>query len=1051
VNDAQEIRGRCPISQVFTMNRFLLAFLPTLLFAVRTAADLGFVSDGVWRSGRVYSVYDPHYGRATPEVKRNTNGRGNPLTIGGKAFAKGFGAWRFSVIELDVPTGARGIAGLVGIDAEESGRGGDTIFSIRVDGQDRWQSPSLSRLDPPVAFSLPVTGAATIELLTDAQGYSNGDLADWCDLRWLDATPKQSTLYRPEAGSPHIRAELHPCHLAYQGESLPITVIADRPQQVAVRWSITTDDKTVRDGEIKVALLSVGAGVAIGGRKLTLELPNGMYELRLQAAGTVERVIPFGVIESRIGRPTGGSIYGVNHHEFASSYEPLAAIGVEWSRQWFCWAWIEPEPDVWQWGWHDQRMAAATRFGIKTIGVLGGIGEPLWSCLEHPRKNGATTQGCPDLDAWSDYVRRVATRYRGKIRVWESWNEIKRKAEPEKYGWSVAKYVALHRRTWDVLKEVDPDNRLLVCADSLAFVDRCLEAGLGKAHDGVVIHPYRTGWYPEAKCASHAVGGTGDIAAVMTTARTWLDQRQRSDAGVWATEIGWALSGRGWAPVLPQTHGDYLARTYILAQGAGCAASVCWHDYGHGMFGVVGPRAHPRPALLQFGGLISRLADAHPVKRWEPAGTLHAWLFQRADRDVLAIWSEKGTAFAALRPERAIAARLYDANGNGRDFRLPTSGRTIAVTGSPSYLETSSLKGLSVEPREPIEVDVPDRVIAGRTIDLRCLVRNVSGEDGELRVTVGAADGITVTPAAAVTVAAEEEATVVVPISISSDAPPGFRSLDVTTVLPGGFEAPLIVPIRIDGPLLVTVESFDSAAFANGPVTIDVTATNTDREQLSGELTVTPPDGFTARPAQVPIEALPAGGSVKASFTVSAGRETRPGDRLRFRFVTGAGAVIEVQRALRPTIVDADGDGLADGWTLNAQGGTAERPNLVTTSIEPGWAEFHCQRIDCTQFGGGWIILHRDGQDRVEKGRRYRITLRARQEGLDSTVGAAVFNLRPWENCGIEHRTVVGPDWREYCHEFSAKRDSDRARFEFYFTETGTVWIEGMRLEAIGE
>jgi len=87
----------------------------------------------------------------------------------------------------------------------------------------------------------------------------------------------------------------------------------------------------------------------------------------------------------------------------------------------------------------------------------------------------------------------------------------------------------------------------------------------------------------------------------------------------------------------------------------------------------------------------------------------------------------------------------------------------------------------------------------------------------------------------------------------------------------------------------------------------------------------------------------------------------------------------------------------------------------------------------------------------VEKGRRYGITYRARQEGLDSTVGAAVFNLTPWENCSIEHKTVVDADWREYRHDFTAKRDSDQARLEFYFTETGTVWLEGMRLEAVGE
>ena len=168
------------------MNHVVQALLSALFLAAQAwGGPPAFLSDGPWRSGRVYSVYDPHYGRATPEVKRNTNGHDNPLRIGGSTFTKGFGAWRFSVIEIDVPNDARGIAGLVGIDAEEGGRGGDTIFSIRVDGQDRWQPPALGRDDPAVAFSLPLAGATTVELLTDAQGYGNGDLADWCDVRWL--------------------------------------------------------------------------------------------------------------------------------------------------------------------------------------------------------------------------------------------------------------------------------------------------------------------------------------------------------------------------------------------------------------------------------------------------------------------------------------------------------------------------------------------------------------------------------------------------------------------------------------------------------------------------------------------------------------------------------------------------------------------------------------------------------------------------------------------------------------------------------------------------
>ena len=204
------------------------------------AAASDWLADRPWRSGRIYSVYDPHYGRPSPEVRRNQAMSGSPLALRGHVYARGIGASGFSVVELDVPPGVTALAALVGIDDHPVQAGGDTYFSVWSDGQRLWQSPALSRHDPALAIVVPVAGRARIALVTDSQGYGNQDLADWCEATWLRspvAVPQCGWL--PAAGAWHLRVELHPFHLLYHGEELTVAVVHDVPAEVtlATGWS----------------------------------------------------------------------------------------------------------------------------------------------------------------------------------------------------------------------------------------------------------------------------------------------------------------------------------------------------------------------------------------------------------------------------------------------------------------------------------------------------------------------------------------------------------------------------------------------------------------------------------------------------------------------------------------------------------------------------------------------------------------------------------------------------------------------------------------------
>lgn len=1016
------------------------------------------ISAAPWRTGFIYDVYSPLYGRSLPEAKRDTNFDGKPLTVDGKRYERGFGARGFSIIELDVPPGVTGLSATIGVDDWGAGAGNGTYFAIWGDGKQLWRSPALCRSDPAVALTIPLSGVRALKLITDAQGYGNADLADWCEPRWLTDGPPGKPLWKyltPDQPW-QVRAELHPFNLAYRGEPLMVTVLGPVAASAELSASITDEagGSALKD-RLSVTLKPTAQAAAAAIVALDLgRVPNGIDDLKLSATSggrtMAERTIRFGLIASRLGRPSEGTIFGVNHHEFMASYEPLAAIGCEYSRQWFCWAWIEPRRGEWHWNWHDERVAEAERFGLKTIGVLGGIGEPAWTSPDHVAAGETTTHGCPaDMADWEDYVRAVATRYKGRVTVWESWNEIMGLAQSGLDGWSVAKYVDLHRRTYTVLKEVDPRNRLLLSADRLSFVQQCLDAGVGGAFDGIVPHPYRPGSTPEAWVVNYTVDELGDVASAFTSARKWLDGHGLSRAGVWATEIGWAVSGKDWAIIPVRTHGEYVPRTYQLAQASGQAANLSWHDFAHFMFGLADPSAVPRPALLTYAAMVPRLTGATAIRRLGPGPRVRGVLFRRGGAEMLTLCAEHETAFALLKPPAATRVRAFDWYGNETALELPARGRALALDGRIVYLEAPSLRGVEVSEIEPLSL-TPAAVeaVPGGRVELVCSIENAFGQTAEFVARPDPTEGLTFPAADPLRLAPGERGEVRLVGTIAREAAAGRREVSIAVAVPGDVKPVLRSTLTILPPVIVRVVPFDCARLGPTPTPVRVELCAAEGKPLAGEVTFTVPEGLHVTPGVVPFADLTS--QPKAlEVALTADRAIASSDTLAMRVRCADGAHHERTLSLAPTVLDADGDGVADGWQLNPEGGPPDRRNLAQATIAPGDSEFFCQKITCTRFGGGWIILHRDGQDKIVAGRRYRAIFRARTEGLKGAVGVAVYNIQPWQSCGLEVGSRIGADWQAISIPFTATRDSNNVRFELFFTEVGTVWLEGMRLEEV--
>lgn len=227
-------------------------------------------------------------------------------------------------------------------------------------------------------------------------------------------------------------------------------------------------------------------------------------------------------------KPNVGSPYGVCAHlgggmEFDAMPANLAAMraaGIRWARADFSWNAVERGKGNWHFEHLDRVLDEADKAGITILPILDYNVSWANPAFQH-------------LDEWSEYVRRLVTRYKDRIRYWEVWNE---ENIPNFWKLPNAKdYVTLLKRTYEVIKEIDPE--LQVVFGGLAgvpheYYENVLKEGGGKYFDIVNIHPYRGGIVTVRLCNKFL----DDIKKFRDLTIKYTGE----DRPIWITEMGWA-------------------------------------------------------------------------------------------------------------------------------------------------------------------------------------------------------------------------------------------------------------------------------------------------------------------------------------------------------------------------------------------------------------------------------------------------------------------------------------------------------------------------------
>lgn len=356
--------------------------------------------------------------------------------------------------------------------------------------------------------------------------------------------------------------------------------------------------------------------------------------------------------------PVGiGEDYAEGARTLANARRDLALLhrqGLRVLRLSLPWEAMEPEPGRYDWKFWDEYISLATdQYHIRLLPYL--CYTPRWAATV---RNADFWREPPRDDAqFAEFVKRVVTRYRGRIHSWEIWNE-----PDNSYYWlgSVEQFAALLRAGSVAVREADPSAQVVMggLAWNLSFLEAMLTNGpTMRAVNIVNLHNYYETWAedPLERIPAY-IGRAGDLL-----------NRYHDPLPIWTAEVGYSSFRQG-AQVSGQFRAYYtyehtpagqaaaLFRALTLLQASGRVSLVTWYrlhdlpatqevigDVNNRFLGLVDTAGHPKPALralryfraLFHNGYQCLDTQARVTKRLKSAAEVHA--FARPDGSVVVV------------------------------------------------------------------------------------------------------------------------------------------------------------------------------------------------------------------------------------------------------------------------------------------------------------------------------------------------------------------------------------------------------------------------------
>lgn len=272
---------------------------------------------------------------------------------------------------------------------------------------------------------------------------------------------------------------------------------------------------------------------------------------------------------------------------------PAATIGSLGKGAGTAWRYVEPYRGVLKWHGPDEYVEAAEAHGIDAVYCFDSV--PQWASSRPDEKCDAGNIGCAappaDIHDFEHFVTAVVTRFKGRIKIYELWNEPTTQGE---WTGTYEEMIQMAKSAYEIIKSVDPNALVLTPAPSAHgyqkfghtsaiqpdWMREYLKAGGDKYADGGSWHAYP---WPNV-CDNNTI----DCAAVplmkqIDTMREVFDHSGLAGKPIYVTEGGYRTS-RELSD--PNQQVAYVARWFVLLASKGIVRAY-WHAWDDNKWGTM--------------------------------------------------------------------------------------------------------------------------------------------------------------------------------------------------------------------------------------------------------------------------------------------------------------------------------------------------------------------------------------------------------------------------------------------------------------------------------
>lgn len=256
----------------------------------------------------------------------------------------------------------------------------------------------------------------------------------------------------------------------------------------------------------------------------------------------------------------------------------ISDLGVDVVRLDLAWSAVQPTPDEYHWEDYDYLVSIAEGFGFELMPIIGF--STRWA--SSTKKANDWTDwffAPPSTHAYAWFAYQAASRYAGRVRAWEIWNEpnagIYWRPEPDP-----ARYTELLKNAYLAIKYAAPS--AVVVLGGLAndessyqpdyawyppeeFLRAIYDYGGSPYFDVVSRHPY-----------THPSEGVSAFSARLRSVRLVMEEMGEEKKPIWLTEIGYAASSD--LGVTESEQSRWLVKCLGAVQQTDFVSTVFWYN-----------------------------------------------------------------------------------------------------------------------------------------------------------------------------------------------------------------------------------------------------------------------------------------------------------------------------------------------------------------------------------------------------------------------------------------------------------------------------------------